>query len=219
MNALHIQKIIVPTLIVLLCLLLTACATVSKNECVYLDWNTRGYMDGLEGKAVSKLQDYQNSCNKYGITIDIKDYSAGRDRGLKMYCTIDHGYKTGSSGTEYHDVCPHNLANDFIKGYNVGIRLYNGRQAVVNAESSISVKKYRINELRREIKKLRKALYEDDLTEESKKTKRRQIDRRQDEIEELWDDISFLQDERLNAIVRYRMIREEITRQGFDTSI
>ncbi|HKI59423.1 MAG TPA: DUF2799 domain-containing protein, partial [Mariprofundaceae bacterium] len=48
----------------------------------------------------------------------------GWEQGIRRYCTADSGYRAGKSGKAYTNICPADVADDFISGWREGIRRY-----------------------------------------------------------------------------------------------
>lgn len=87
-------------------LALSACATLTKSECLTSDWEQIGISDGRAGLPVSRLAEHSDACSKHGVVPDTARYHAGRDRGLSLYCTLDSAFMQGMADNDYLDVCP-----------------------------------------------------------------------------------------------------------------
>ena len=70
----------------LLVLVLSACATLSKNECLNADWYHLGTQDGAAGYPQGRLLEHYEACAEYGIRPDDTKYLTGRSDGLVTYC-------------------------------------------------------------------------------------------------------------------------------------
>jgi len=55
---------------------------------------------------------------------DGERYAAGRNEGLKSFCTYDRGYRLGAAGNAYYGVCPEPAASDFVAGYRRGKEIH-----------------------------------------------------------------------------------------------
>ena len=115
------------------CLTLGGCASMSKSECVYADWRAIGYEDGANGYPASAVSSRRQACAKAGVTPDMNEYLAGRDRGLEEYCTPANGFSTGESGGAYNGVCGKHDETAFLDHYRAGARLYTLRDRVRSA--------------------------------------------------------------------------------------
>ena len=120
-------------LFVLFC---AACATLDKDECVNADWYAIGLEDGARGRSVERLGDHRRACAKHNVTPSAERYVAGRNEGLKSFCTYERGFSEGRAGHGYGAVCPQPLAQSFLAGHQRGRELYelNRRHAEVERE-------------------------------------------------------------------------------------
>ena len=87
--------------------LLGGCAGgLSKDECLYADWQAIGYEDGARGAPASAVSSHRQACaKKAGVTPDMTAYLTGRDEGLREYCKPSNGFAVGSRGARYYGVC------------------------------------------------------------------------------------------------------------------
>jgi uncharacterized protein DUF2799 len=129
-----------------LVLLVSACATLDKDECVNADWYAIGLEDGARGRAVERLGDHRRACAKHNVTPNADRYVAGRNEGLKSFCTYERGFAEGQAGHPYGAVCPAPLAKGFIAGHQKGRELYELKR--------------RLDEVEREIGRIKTALKE-----------------------------------------------------------
>lgn len=105
-------------------LLLTGCASMSKEDCLVTDWYEIGRMDGMQGQARIGFQSRAKACLEHGISADRVAYYQGHDEGLKHYCTEQRGFELGRQGQVYRTVCPLELEKDFRAGYRNGIKFF-----------------------------------------------------------------------------------------------
>jgi hypothetical protein len=124
------------------CVVLSGCATLGKDECLYADWRTIGYEDGAHGFSASRIGSHREACAKHGIAPDFDLYEQGRLQGLGEYCTLQKGYGLGVSGKPYVDVCPEVLEPAFLEGYSQG-KIVHGAQMEVKRLKSDLKKMYR----------------------------------------------------------------------------
>ena len=73
-------------LIILPILFLSACTSLSKEQCVAGQWYDMGYTDGIKGRLRTQFNDYAKACHSYGVTPSLIDYDMGRERGLVDFC-------------------------------------------------------------------------------------------------------------------------------------
>jgi hypothetical protein len=105
-------------------LLLTGCASMSKEDCLVTDWYEIGRLDGMQGKPRTGLQSRAKACLEHGISADRVAYYQGHDEGLKNYCTEQRGFELGRQGQVYRSVCPAGLEKGFRAGYRNGIKSF-----------------------------------------------------------------------------------------------
>lgn len=117
--------------------LLAGCATLDKNECLRADWYAVGLEDGARGLPVERLGDHRRACAEHGITPQTERYLAGRNEGLKSFCTYERGVSIGRSGQSYSAVCPGALATRFSAGYQHGKEIHDLRRRLDTVQEQI----------------------------------------------------------------------------------
>jgi len=105
-------------------LMLTGCASLSKEECLNANWYSIGFSDGVNGYKANRQNRHRKTCAEYNVSLDLDDYLSGRERGLMKYCVPYNAYKTGLRGYAYNDVCPSTLAPSFYDAYRDGRELH-----------------------------------------------------------------------------------------------
>lgn len=85
---------------------LTACEPITEDECRGGDWRGIGVADGAAGRSPDRINTYAETCAKIGITPDARAWRAGREEGLKRYCTPQNAYKIGRNGNRLAPYCP-----------------------------------------------------------------------------------------------------------------
>ncbi|MGA8048706.1 MAG: DUF2799 domain-containing protein [Burkholderiales bacterium] len=105
-------------------LFLAACASMNKSQCLSADWYAVGVEDGARGRPLEHLGNYRRACAEYGVSPQPERYVAGRNEGLKSFCTYDRGYANGRAGYAFSGVCPDALAANFGAGYRDGHERY-----------------------------------------------------------------------------------------------
>lgn len=85
---------------------LGACATLSEDACRSGDWFSIGAADGARGRESDYLANHAKACADYGITPDRAEWEAGRQQGLRTYCTPETVYEEGRRGRSLSPVCP-----------------------------------------------------------------------------------------------------------------
>ncbi len=134
--------------------LLSACSSLSEEECRVGDWYGIGFGDGTAGRSLDELQEHREACAEYRIAPDIDAYISGRNRGLSQYCLPGSGYRQGVAGHDYEGVCtgPGELA--FIEAYNAGLRVHALKDEKKDLEREISDNDARIDDIIDEIEAL-----------------------------------------------------------------
>jgi hypothetical protein len=120
-----------------LLLLLAGCASLDKAECVNADWYTIGLEDGARGRGIDRLGQHRRACAEHGVAPDPQRYLAGRDEGLKSFCTYQRGHAAGRAGQAFADVCPADLAGAFSSGWRQGRDLYELHRQLASVQGEI----------------------------------------------------------------------------------
>ncbi len=108
----------------ILVLVLGGCATLNESECRSADWQTIGLEDGGKGLPVSTVGRHRKACADYGIKPNLEAYRRGHTAGVVSFCTPRNGFIQGKAGRSHYDVCPPDLRNGFLAGYEDGRELY-----------------------------------------------------------------------------------------------
>lgn len=125
-------------LLLAVALIVTGCASLSKEECLAADWYTIGVEDGANGYAISRIGAHRKACAEVGVQPDMARYNQGRDMGLQQFCTRERGYREGERGRSYSGVCPPNLEPMFMQGYLAGQEKYKIKQDIRRLESDLA---------------------------------------------------------------------------------
>jgi hypothetical protein len=135
----------------LLLLVLGGCASMSKDECLTVDWRTVGYEDGVAGYPGDRIAQHRKDCAKYGVSTNLELYQQGRDQGLQEYCQPANGYRIGVGGGGYAGVCPANLEPAFLGAFNSGHQLFALEARVSNTVNLINAKRQELDRVQRGI--------------------------------------------------------------------
>jgi hypothetical protein len=130
----------------LLAFALAGCASLDKDECVNADWYAIGLEDGARGRPVERLGDHRRACAKHNVAPDAARYVAGRDEGLKSFCTYQRGYADGRAGHAYAGGCPQGLAAPFLSGYQRGRELHELHRQLDQVQKEIAQTKTALKE-------------------------------------------------------------------------
>ena len=110
---------------------------MNRSQCVNADWYAIGLEDGARGRALERLGDHRRACAEYNVAPDAARYVAGRDAGLKSFCTYERGFSEGRAGNYYAAACPALSASAFLAGYNRGRELHDLHQRLDDVEREI----------------------------------------------------------------------------------
>lgn len=116
--------------------------TVTVKECPTTGCEARGQMDGRAGLPASTVQDYQSSCSRQLVAVDVKAYEQGRLQGIAHFCTTERGFSYALKGGDYLQSCPATMQEDFLAGYNAGLRMYSVSQPLKEARSGADIATY-----------------------------------------------------------------------------
>ncbi len=118
----------------LLSLLVSGCAAMSKKECLNAQWQSVGYEDGAKGNEASRIGEYRKSCAEFNVSPNVGAYMQGRLQGLAQWCTPSNGYYQGTRGAVYNGVCPEALESDFEFAMSEGRAVYDYLQKIHDYE-------------------------------------------------------------------------------------
>ncbi|MEL7462258.1 MAG: DUF2799 domain-containing protein [Pseudomonadota bacterium] len=87
-------------------LVLGSCTTLSEDACRSGDWFSIGVADGERGRTAGHLAEHGEACGGFDITPDRAAWEAGRQQGLRTYCTVEVAYSEGRRSRTLSPVCP-----------------------------------------------------------------------------------------------------------------
>lgn len=123
---------------VLIAAIVSGCASLDRSECLSANWYAIGLEDGARGQPLERLGTHRRACAEYGVAPDAERYVAGRNEGLKSFCTYERGFSLGRGGQTYAGGCPANLAAGFQSGYQRGRELYDLQRRFNEVQSEIA---------------------------------------------------------------------------------
>lgn len=126
---------------------LSACASMSSDECAVSDWYGVGFTDGSRGLSASQFESYRKDCAAHGVAPDFEQYRSGRNEGLREFCQPERAFNLGSDGRSNPGVCPHDLRDQFAEAYQSGRYLYDLRSSLYQVERRLNMKNQRYLEL------------------------------------------------------------------------
>ena len=127
--------------------LLSGCGTLGRAECEIGDWRTIGIADGANGQPASRIGRHAEACASFGVGVNLDEYTAGREIGLREYCRPARGFQAGRAGERYFGVCPADKATAFEAAYEDGRRVYEANREVRDIESDIASAERRLERL------------------------------------------------------------------------
>jgi hypothetical protein len=137
-NRWGVGVIALPLLLITM-LVLSACATISEEECLAADWYSIGVEDGSKGYPMSRIGNYRKDCAEVGVAPDAEQYRQGRLVGLESFCTYERGYSEGKRGARNGNVCPPGpLEAEFAEGYNAGRYVYDVNRQIRDLEGQLA---------------------------------------------------------------------------------
>lgn len=186
------------TSVLLLCflILVAGCATLTKDECLYGDWRTIGYDDGAAGQPPARISEHQKSCVEYGITPDFTLYHQGYAQGVKLFCTRQNGYDKGVAGYSYAGICPPELEDAFLSGYQPGRELHHLRQEHNELANDLERIERILSTIAEEMREKKQLLFNDDTSNEQRRN--------------IYHDMEHLKDERDDLELRHESIEQEL---------
>jgi hypothetical protein len=58
-------------------LMVSACQTLTKEQCQAADWQEVGYEDGLKGRPIDDFKSHRDACAKHKVVPLRKEYNLG----------------------------------------------------------------------------------------------------------------------------------------------
>lgn len=160
------MRIVKITTLILILAQLSACAVISKKECMVANWQGIGFEVGYQGdlnpnEAFNKRSQI---CNKHGYEADYSAYSEGYQQGVEAYCEVPNAVKLGAKGVPEFNVsqlCPEFDNPGFSSAYRAGLKLNElqrranvVRQDLDRLQSNQSYNSQRISNLYQTLRKL-----------------------------------------------------------------
>lgn len=108
--------------------LLSSCATLSRDECKVAQWREVGYTDAAQGYSAARVADHRSACARVNVAVNLADYTAGYDEGLKLYCQPSVAYRLASQGQAYSSQCTVKRFPSLRPAYNQGVVYYQLQQ-------------------------------------------------------------------------------------------
>jgi hypothetical protein len=122
---------------VLIAAIVSGCASLDRGECLNANWYAIGLEDGARGQPLERMGTHRRACADYGVAPDAERYVAGRNEGLKSFCTYERGFAQGRSGQTYAGGCPAAMAAGFQSGYQLGRELHDLHRRLSEVQTQI----------------------------------------------------------------------------------
>ena len=126
--------------------ILSGCASMGKEECQSANWYAVGLEDGARGRPLERLGEHRRACAEHRVAPDPERYVAGRDEGLKTFCTVERGFAHGRAGQSFAPVCPPESAARFASSYQRGRELHDLHRRLGEVQKDIARSKASLKE-------------------------------------------------------------------------
>ena len=136
---------------------LSACETMSAEECAAADWRALGFNDAASAGA-DRFGNRAESCAERGFAADGAAYASGFAEGLYRFCQPPNGFQFARRGGTFTGSCPAELQYEFAGAYNDGRRVWQAGQELSSAESTLRGLEQRLRELDDDIRGAQVAL-------------------------------------------------------------
>lgn len=203
--------------LLMLCIMfcVTACASMSKQECLNANWKSIGYEDGSMGKPETTIQSHRKACVKINITPDLAQYQQGHREGARAYCKKATGYQLGVSGGAYYNICPADLETVFLQAYHLGQELFTISRQMDQIEDAISNYGSNIDSLEQQKAEQEKAIVNASSSSKERRLYLKEIDRIEDGIRHYEHDIIEAKQELDYLAQDYAKLQAEHRRMGY----
>ena len=147
-----------------LLLSLSACNTLTREQCAATNWGGVGYDAANHGKKLTQtIEPRHRQCDvDYGVRPNFEAIKIGYEDGLKNFCSRDRAREFGEEGGSYRNTCPKEKEAEFLAGYQLGRIEYTGNRVnklegeVEDLRDQLHRRNSRINDLENEVQRLRK---------------------------------------------------------------
>ncbi|MEQ8747907.1 DUF2799 domain-containing protein [Pyruvatibacter sp.] len=128
---------------------LSACATLTAEQCTTANWQQLGYQDAVSGHTPDRLAQHFDACTEHGITPDQTLYEMGHSEGARVYCDPENAFRLGVAGTAPAPICPADMAVIFNDNHAAGFGLFERRRAVNESRNAMVRAERAIEDLER----------------------------------------------------------------------
>ncbi len=155
---------------------LSACASLSEEECLAANWRVIGFEDGVAGRGLDYIAQHREACAEVGVVPDLERWRIGREQGLLEYCTPDNAYRIGRRGGRINAVCPGRLEAAMRRPFDIGRQYYDIGREIDGLERDVRDAERRLAEL---------AAPKNDAEAREARRLRREVRRLEDRIDDL----------------------------------
>jgi len=151
---------------------LSACAVMSKTDCLNADWRQQGYKVGVSGEpSISAAFDKREKrCSRYGVGADWVAFENGYSEGVDEYCAVSNAVKLGVRGiSRAVETCSEAEYFGFYKAFNAGYKLFELNEYVRQADYDLNRLENSIYNYQREQQNLRRRLDSNQLSEDERR--------------------------------------------------
>jgi hypothetical protein len=138
----------------------TGCATMSPEECAVADWERIGEMDARSGEGIGYFSRRASDCAEAGYPADQDAWTRGWDVGITWFCTRNNGFRQGLNGYRYDNICPGQIEQEFLDGYETGHAIHQYRSRIERTVAEIDRVENRLEDLHSERPRDREAIAE-----------------------------------------------------------
>jgi hypothetical protein len=111
---------------------------MDQKQCQNASWYAVGLEDGARGRPLERLGEHRRACAQHAVAPDAERYVAGRNEGLKSFCTAERGFSHGRAGQALQPVCPPESAARFAAAYAQGRELYDLHRRLADVQRDIA---------------------------------------------------------------------------------
>jgi len=177
---------------------LSACAVMSKQECLNADWRQVGYNIGNTGNIdISESFNLREStCAKHGATANWRQFKRGHADGVVQFCQLDNAVELGVGGVSRvidDQVCSERDYPGFREAFQAGYKLHVLRSRVRQSNATIANLNDRAYRYEKDIRRINRELGSEELDLDKSEREylgrehrelRRHLYRLEDEIEQ-----------------------------------
>jgi hypothetical protein len=169
-------------------LMLSACETMSAEECAAAVWRALGFNDAAASGA-DRLGSRTESCAEKGFAVDSTAYSTGFAEGLYRFCQPTNAFQFARRGGSFSGACPAELQYEFAGAYNDGRRVYDAESELNSIRSNISSLETRLDEIEHDMRSRERDIGDPNKTREERDWLRSDLERLRGERRDTIDDL------------------------------